>query len=105
MSLNNIGTKDDTLAVETSNKAIKHGVRKNNIQEKLIAIGDATNSKTDLAETTVRRIGGANTSTVAQATNDINSAEKQYLGEANSHRRCYQCKGCSGRRCCEGRRR
>ena len=42
--LNKIGTKDSTLTVETTGNIIKLAVDANNIQEKLTAIADATNT-------------------------------------------------------------
>ena len=45
-TLNKIDVKDDTLAIETSNKVIKLRVDKGKIQEKLTAITDATNATT-----------------------------------------------------------
>ena len=44
--LNKIGTKDDKLDIETTGNIIKLSVDKNNIQEKLTAIPDATNTTT-----------------------------------------------------------
>ena len=62
--LNKIGTKDSTLSIETTGKIIKLSVDKNNIQEKLTAIPDATTttttatttSKAVLSNATVRSI-------------------------------------------------
>ena len=72
--LNKIDTKNSTLTIETSNKIIKLGVDKTVIQEKLVAVNDATGSKAVLSGTTVRSVGTDNTLTITEANNIINLA-------------------------------
>ena len=72
--LNKIGTKDSTLSIETTGNIIKLSVDKNNIQEKLTAIADGTDttttpnttSKAVLSNTTVRSIGVDNTLSIGE---------------------------------------
>jgi hypothetical protein len=78
VSLNKIGAKHNTLVIETSNDFVKFRVDTGNMQEKLTAISDATNSKA-LARITVRSIGGDNTMTVTQA----NSVSHLAVDETN----------------------
>ncbi len=74
-SLNKIGIKDDTLAVETSTKVTKLGVNKEKTQVKLTPIGDATKSKAVLTETSaVRSIGVDRTFSIAWANKVTNLA-------------------------------
>ena len=84
--LNKIGTKDTTLSIETTGSIIKLAVDKNNIQEKLTAIPDATTtdttttptttttSKAVLSNTNVRSIGVDNTLSISEASNVIKVA-------------------------------
>ena len=80
--LNKIGTKDSTLSIETTGNIIKLAVDKNNIQEKLTATPDATNttttptitSKAVLSNTTVRSIGVDDTLSITETSNVINVA-------------------------------
>jgi hypothetical protein len=96
-SLNKIGIQDDTLAIETGKKVTNLGVHTEKIREERTAIGDATLSKAVLTETaTIRSIKVDSTLSIAEANNVISlSGQKQMIGEANSHWRCYQLKGCS----------
>ena len=99
--LNKIGTKDSTLSIETTGNIIKLSVDKNNIQEKLTAIADATDttttpptatSKAVLSNTTVRSIGVDDTLSITETSNVIKVVveKKQDSGEADSHTRCYR---------------
>ncbi len=75
--LNKIGVKDDTLLIETTGNVIKLGGNKDNIQEKLIAIANASTtnntSKAVLSNATVRSIWVENiTLNITEANNVIN---------------------------------
>ena len=72
--LNKIGTKDSTLSIETTGNIIKLAVDKNNIQEKLTAIADATASKAVLSGGTIRSIGVDDTLSIAETSNVIKVA-------------------------------
>ena len=81
--MNKIGTKDSTLSIETTGKIIKLGVNTSNIQEKLTATPDATNttttpptatSKAVLSHTTVRSIGVDDTLNITETSNVIKLA-------------------------------
>ena len=124
--LNKIGTKDTTLSIETTGSIIKLAVDKNNIQEKLTAIPDATTtdttttptttttSKAVLSNTNVRSIGVDNTLSISEASNVIKVAvDKSKIQEKltaipdatnNYHSPHCHIKGCSFKCHCQEHR-